>query len=66
MFEVRLAKKKCNFSRNVVFMVDTGAPFTVISPSVRKILFEDCSIKEGSTEKTVVKINERETIVRIA
>ena len=57
MLEVRLSQMKCNISRNVVFMVDTGAPFTVISLNVRKKLFTDCEIKEGSAEKTTIKIN---------
>ena len=61
MLEVKHFSKNCSISRNVVFLLDTGAPFTVISPAVRKLILKDCKLieKKGSRQILGIKINGR-------
>jgi len=61
MLEVKHFSNNCSSSRNVVFLLDTGAPFTVISPALRSLILEDCKIseKKGSHTSLGVKINGR-------
>ena len=61
MLEVKHFSNNCSGSRNVVFLLDTGAPFTVISPVLRRLILEDCKIseKKGSHPSLGVKINGR-------
>jgi hypothetical protein len=57
MLEARLQNKKCTKSRIIVFMIDTGAPFTIISSSARNLLFRDCKMEETILQKTRILIN---------
>ena len=68
MLEVKHFGKNCSGSRNVVFLLDPGAPFTVISPALRRLIAEDCKISEiiDYYQSIGVKINEREIIPRMA
>jgi predicted aspartyl protease len=61
MLEVKHFSKNCSISRNVVFLLDTGAPFTVISSAVRRLILEDCKLieKKGSLQSLGIKINGR-------
>jgi hypothetical protein len=59
MLEVKHFSKNCSNTRNVVFLVDTGAPYTVISPTLKKLLLADCNIpdKRVSHDRMAIKIN---------
>lgn len=46
MLEVKHFSKNCSNSRNVAFLLDTGAPFTVISSAVRRLILKDCKLIE--------------------
>lgn len=66
MLEVKHSKKNCTSSRNVVFLLDTSAPYTVISPELRKLVLADCQLKETTLEKLSITINGRESLTRLA
>jgi len=38
MLEVKHYLQNCTSSRNVIFLLDTGAPYSVISPAVKKLI----------------------------
>ena len=61
MLEAKHFSKNCSNTRNVVYLLDTGAPYSVISPTLKKLLLADCNIpaKRGTHERMTVKINGR-------
>jgi hypothetical protein len=46
MLEAKHFGKNCSRSRNVVFLLDTGAPYTVISPTLKMLILADCNIPQ--------------------
>jgi hypothetical protein len=68
MLEAKYFGKNCSSSRNVVFLLDTRASYTVISPALQRLILADCKIHQqiGSHERLTVKINGREILPRLA
>jgi hypothetical protein len=65
MLEVKHAGKNCTRSRNVIFLLNTGLPFTVISPALAKLVLTDCKIPV-LLQKLGVKINGRDIYPRFS
>lgn len=60
MLEVKHSNQSCSSSRNVVFLLDTAAPFTVISPTFNKLILADCALNDfQKNERVVLNINGR-------
>lgn len=61
MLEAKFVGKNCTSSRNVVFLLNTGTPYSSITPTLRKLILADCKIDESgvSSFKPPIKINGR-------
>lgn len=66
MLEVNYDCKKCNKTRNVVFMVDTGTDSTIISPTVKKLITKDCKLKNATPGKVPIRINGRPISAKVS
>lgn len=68
MFEVKHFDKNCSRSRNVAFLLDTGSPYTIISPALKTLILADCNIPNtaGKHERFPITINGKDIMPKIA